>query len=300
MKIINILLLILPLYFGNFAKAAESNYTEETKELLLKMQEQIESTLLVVSQNERNAGNDMSSFHYSIDIPAQKIIYLGLVLDTANSRDGYKVLSVTPGGVGDKLDIQPGDKVKAINNINMDSIDKTKVMDLLKDALKEDELSLAVESKGKFKVLTTKLTPNHIPEIKIEIGSLGAMEISSTKESTACGLVSIYNIPPEARDIYPVTVKMVDDLAMDGNLSRRTRHFLKPGKHTVYLREQISSSSWRVSKRKSSTKSLVIDVKANMSYEIGAQFIRSKRYEKASGEYWEPVVWRTKEKKCHL
>jgi hypothetical protein len=267
------------------------------------MQEQIKGTMYVISQNERNAGNDMGKFNYSIKMPAQQIIYLGLVLDTENSQDGFNVLSVTPGGIADKLAIQPGDKVKAINNTNIDSADKEKAIEQLKNALTGEELSLIVVSNGEENVLTTKLIANYIPEITIDIGALGVTSIEAESlyenDSQTCGEISDLIKPPVTQDIYPVAIQTIDGR----NINNFPKHHrLKTGKHTILMQEMITEGTGNslFAKRGPSTKGLVIDVKPNMSYRLGAKFIRKNRSKTVNEEYWEPVIWKSKAKKCSL
>ena len=87
------------------ANSETKQYTTESTKLLSQLQEQIRVTLLAVSNNERVAGKNMNDFHYLFSLPAQKITYLGLILELDNTDNGYEVLSVTPGSTADKLEI---------------------------------------------------------------------------------------------------------------------------------------------------------------------------------------------------
>ena len=112
----------------------------------------------------------MSNFYYEIKLPAQQKAYLGLVLDTQTPKNGYKILSTTPGSIADKLDILVGDTIKSINGVKVDIINHTKALEQLKQPIVDSTLNLTVESKGKIKIISSKIVTNYIPEINIEIG----------------------------------------------------------------------------------------------------------------------------------
>ena len=301
MLFVSLAFLVLP-YFSAYAESEKQEFTPESKELLLKMEQEMIGTLLTISENERKAGNDMSNFYYSIDLPAQQHIQLGLVLDTENPQEGYKVLSVTPNGIADQLAISTGDKIIEINGVTINVANNKKAIEQLKQAVSGRDLSLVVNSQGENKTLFTPLTSNYIPEIKIEIGSQIKVANKSVKtvqyDESSCGEISLFFNPPATRGIYPAYIYSLD--SRTNILASRKNFKLKPGKHTIYLHELISDIDVRRSKGRRKAKILIVDVKPNMSYKVGAQFNRKKRFKIHNQEYWQPVVWSTSDKKCSI
>jgi len=292
----------VPPYFSAYAEPEKQEFTPESKELLLKMEQEMIGTLLTISENERIAGNDMSNFYYSIDLPAQQHIQLGLVLDTESPQEGYKVLSVTPNGIADQLAISTGDKIIEINGVTINAENNKQTIEQLKNAVFGRDLSLVVNSQGINKTFSTQLTSNYIPEIKIEIGSQMKVANKSVKtvqdDDISCGEISLFFNPPAARGIYPAYIYSLDNRT---NIPASKKSFkLKPGKHTIYLHELISDVDVRRSKGRNKAKGLIIDVKPNMSYKIGAKFNRNKRFKVHNQEYWQPVVWSTLDKECSI
>ena len=97
------------------ANFAESSYTKESKQILQQLQEHIESTLRRVADIEAQAGNKTDAYFYSVSEPARnEDIYIGLIMDEEPGLKGYRVLSVTPGGLAEKLQISEGDVILSI------------------------------------------------------------------------------------------------------------------------------------------------------------------------------------------
>ncbi|MFT5294576.1 MAG: hypothetical protein ACI9YH_000582 [Colwellia sp.] len=209
MKIITLLLINIMASFLVHAVQEEHQYSPESKQLLLKMQQQIQGTLLTVSENEKKAGFDMSNFYYEIKLPAQQKAYLGLVLDTQNPKDGYKILSTTPGSIAEKLDIVVGDSIKSINGVKVDIINHTKALEQLKQPIVDSTLNLTVESKGKIKIISSKIVTNYIPEINIEIGKkpiIALQETSIEDDQDSCGQINVGSTFMRTKRMFPMTL----------------------------------------------------------------------------------------------
>jgi hypothetical protein len=209
MKIITLLLINIMASFLVHAVQEEHQYSPESKQLLLKMQQQIQGTLLTVSENERKAGYDMSNFYYEIKLPEQQKAYLGLVLDTQTPKNGYKILSTTPGSIADELDLLVGDTIKSINGVKVDIINHTKALEQLKQPVVDSTLNLTVESKGKIKIISSKIVTNYIPEINIEIGKksiLASQETSIADEQDSCGQINVASIFMRTKRMFPMTL----------------------------------------------------------------------------------------------
>jgi len=113
-----------------------------------------------------------------------------------------------------------------------------------------------------------------------------------------CGEVSIFYRPPSARNLYPVTINKIDD---DSSKREHYNFRLPIGKHTIYLHEFINDPDFtRRGRALNKAKSIEVDIKKNVTYHLGAKFIRKNRHKTLNGKYWEPIIWKTTERDCTL
>ncbi|NMP17806.1 hypothetical protein [Thalassotalea sp. Y01] len=117
---------------------------------------------------------------------------------------------------------------------------------------------------------------------------------------TECGYVSIFLKPPEAKEIYTVRF---DKINGEHRIRDRNQVTLPVGQYTVEVIDHINLNDFSFNVRPTrakEAKSIVIDVKANTSYYLGAEFFRDKKYKVYENEYWQPVVWKETDKACEL
>jgi hypothetical protein len=287
-----ICLIILNIVFccSLLAATQSQNMTDESAELLEQLEEQIKGTLMAIAENESKVGRDMSTFYYSIEVPAQKITNLGLVLDVIHSASGYKVLSVTPGSAADRLKIKSGDQVLSINSIRIDDASSNSAISELHNLIPGDKLELTIKSEGQFREISTIVTGQLIPRIQMEFGS----EEEYVDES--CGVVSIFLTPPQDKAIATVKIYQVDDDRLKTN---RHSFRITPGWHTIYVYRNYDASS--VTGRKidpEKIKSIEMNIDKNTTYYFGAQF--KNTFKRQSADDWEPVVWKSVTRDCSL
>lgn len=286
-----------------FSTPLSDKYTPESKKLLNQLQQEIKSTVLAVAESETSAGKDMTNFSYKMSIPAKQYINLGLSLDFENAEQGYPVVSVASGSIAQQLGIKPNDIILAINNERISGLPSEDVIAMLRSLSPGERLTLGIESAGEFKTFTTGLSSINIPSALLAIGSDASMAAEEGSENNEelpsptnhCGMISVFYSTPEARDIFPVLIKKVNDLNIRKNL--RTIK-LSVGKHILYLDEEIDSGINFNTRRSKDVKRFEIEVKANTIYHLGAQFNRTKRFKTFSGEYWDPVVWKKSKREC--
>jgi len=115
----------------------------------------------------------------------------------------------------------------------------------------------------------------------------------------ACGRVSVFTQPPLNERYYPATIFNINDKNV---LTGKKTFQLTPGKHTVYLfnHDGNLSSTSNSERYKGRGKGVVIEIKPNMTYHLGAKFESEKRYNKRDQENWTPVVWKITEEACSL
>ena len=295
------------------AEQTTPEYTPESQQLLNQLEGQIKGTLMAITENERKVGRSMDDFYFSIEVPAQQEANLGMVIDVENVEKGYQVLSVTPGSLAEKINIRSGDKIVAINDVEVKDASDNTALKQLQELTPGQQLKLAFNSKGDVKEAVVEMSGDYMPGIKLEIGSQSVVKLAALtnsdkigtsdsvekvdSESNACGQVSVFFRPPESKDIYPAYINAINDR----NVVRSRHSFrLPPGKHTIKIHELITDPFLRRSRGLQKAKPIEIDVKPNMSYYLGAKFIRAKRSKVYKELYWEPVVWRTSERSCEL
>lgn len=284
------------------AAQASSNLTPESQQLLTQLENQIQGTLLAVVENENRAGKSMDDFYYLVDLPAKQQSNLGLVVDVDNLELGYSVVSVTPGSSADEVKIEAGDRIVAINQLEINRNNHNLALAQLQDISPGKKLQLALENESNVRDVELQVKSDYIPGIRLELGSQPAYRVaaadSSSEASEACGVVSVFFQPPATKDLYSAFINKIGN---ERKMQHRHTFRLPPGTHRVYLHEQINDPFFsRRSKGSNKAKYIDVEVKANTTYYLAAKFDRSKRNKTHRQEYWEPVVWKTKERPCQM
>ncbi len=316
-----ILFLLIFTQTGATQTNQRSKITPESEQLVKDLQQQLKSTIAAITELENNAGNSVKDLYFQVDLPAKHSPNLGLVLDLDSPSNGYKILSVTPGSYADKLNLEPGYLIIAINDIPVDSADKRRAFTELENSTAGDLLRLTIDKKGKTETLESTVVGNYTPSIKLEVGtesSVLSINDAADVNDNSCGKVSVFFTPPKSKRFYNAHIAQINDRYVS---SRRETYRLKPGKHIIYLREQIddfllsirfrstqSDNKWnrRYSRFRGVNgsqyaKSIEIDIKPNTTYNLAAKFIKDKRSKQRTGEYWEPVIWKeTVDDECEL
>ncbi len=305
-----------------------SNITPESEQLVKDLQQQLQSTIAAITEIENKAGNSVKDLHFQVGLPAKQSPNLGLVLDLDSIAKGYKILSVTPGSYADKLNLKPGYLIIAINDIPVDNSEKRRAFSELENAIAGDSLRLTIDKNGKTETFESIVIGKYTPSIKLEIGAESTKDRFNDTVQTdeaGCGKVSVFFTPPSSKQFYHAKIFQIDEQRVN---STRETFRLKPGKHIIHLKEYINDylfvrrfrspqgsklSNWtdRTNDFKWSTrrnkrfhgvaKSIEIDIKPNVTYNLAAKFIKDKQFKQRSGEYWEPVVWKeTVNDECEL
>ncbi|OUS25914.1 hypothetical protein A9Q98_11520 [Thalassotalea sp. 42_200_T64] len=113
-----------------------------------------------------------------------------------------------------------------------------------------------------------------------------------------CGVVSIYKQPPQSKNIYWVNINTVDGVPV-GSGSHTFQ--LSPGLHKIKVVEQITDSYFTRRRGKMlNYKVFEINVEPNKKYYLGAKYLRKHRSKLTTGEYWEPIIWKTSDRDCEV
>ena len=120
----------------------------------------------------------------------------------------------------------------------------------------------------------------------------------------ACGYISATAKPPQSAGIYPADIVRID--GKDTPKRALNRYPLPVGKHAIAIQEQVASTprGYTLLRKLGNQATAVvlkiieIDVKPNMSYQLGAKLDKAKIDRKQPDAFWEPVVWQELAVKC--
>ncbi|PPJ43426.1 MULTISPECIES: PDZ domain-containing protein [unclassified Pseudoxanthomonas] len=237
-----------------------------------------------------------------IQKPAQVRYELGAVIDVRSAqRAGLPVLALTPDGPAARLGLKVGDRLVGLNGVRLDGA--TPPAPLLEQAMQRGEGRVAAEvlRGGTALKLNGIAGVVAVPAYRIEIG---------TQAKGACGFVTTHGgVVPKSRDVFHADITTIDGRSTP--LQPANRHRLAVGQHVLVVREFIdthrlnSAQLFQINKMKrfemaKAYKPLVVDVKPNMSYRIGARLLRDKLDTQSlrDNAYWEPVVWEEVAERC--
>ncbi len=221
---------------------------------------------------------------------------LGAVVDVRQAnRNGVTVLAITPGGAAERMGLQPGDQLRAINGRRLD--DTAKPAATFDSALQESEGALQLEVVRAGKQLRVS-------------GRTDLVAHATSGIAQSCGYVTAQEgTVPESKGIFRVEITQVEGRSTP--LAPTNRHRVAAGKRVLVVSELISHTRLnsaqllQIKKMKKfafarAYKSMVLDVKPGMSYRIGARLIKDKLDTKSirDNAYWEPVVWEAVPQAC--
>jgi predicted metalloprotease with PDZ domain len=224
----------------SFSIAGAADLTPASEQLIDDLKVNIQNTLIAIGENEKRAGKKPEDVHFSLNLPAQQLTNLGIVLDVDNPTTGYSVLAVSPGSEAEALGIAVGSKIVRINDIVISRSTAESALQQLQDLTAGEKVTLAVENNNMIKKIETSLNGQYVPEVRLEVGSYEEADSSqisaysnkiSEEMENACGRVSVFFRPPEARYLFPVYVNKIDDK----NVISGSTFRLPPGKHLIKM-----------------------------------------------------------------
>ena len=228
--------------------AGADDLTPASEQLIDDLKGNIQNTLIAIGENEKRAGKRPEDVYFSLNLPAQQLTNLGIVLDVDNSTTGYSVLAVSPGSEAEALDIAVGSKIVQINDIDLGQSSAESVLQHLQNLTAGEKVTLVIENNNMTKKIETNLNGQYVPEVRLEVGSYAEADSSqlsaysnerSEEMENACGRISVFFRPPVARYLYPAYFNKIDDKRV--NSSKNTFR-LPPGKHVIEINELIISS----------------------------------------------------------
>lgn len=219
---------------------------------------------------------------------------LSAVVDVRRSHaDGVPVLAVTPGGAGDRMGLRVGDRLQSVNGHSLAGTPDPAAT--LAHALQQSNGALSV------RVLRG--------DQSLPLSGTADTRISTASEG--CGFVTTLGpVPHVSRGIHQAEITMIDGRSTP--LFAVNRHRLEAGRHILVVADRIephrlsSVQNQQISlmKRRESVrgyyKAIVVDIKPDTSYSIGAQLLRDRLDADSirANAYWEPVVWQERPESC--
>lgn len=237
-----------------------------------------------------------------IQKPAQVRYELGAVVDVRSSRGaGLPILAVTPEGAATRIGMKVGDRLVALNGVRLDGT--AAPAPLLEQAMQSGQgrITAAVMRGTATQTLQGAADIVAVPAYRLEIGP---------DAKGACGFVTVRaGTVPKTRNIFRAEITTIDGRSTP--LQSTNRHQLAAGRHVLVVQELIDtnrvspSQLVQIAKMKrfamaKAYKPLVIDIKPNTSYRIGARLLRDKLDVQSlrDNAYWEPVVWEEVAERC--
>lgn len=244
-----------------------------------------------------NATAAMTAPFAAPGVAGSAAVALGAVIDFRRTGvDGVTVLAITPGGLGERLGLRPGDRIVAANGHRLSGSNRPSSALASAVSAGADTLRLEVVRDGRARELSHALASAPAPAETAIAG---------------CGHVTAQGAHPRAReDVFPVTI-----VGIDGNNKLPEPggyHRLDPGRHVLVVHEHIDAhrfSAYGLQERdrqrarhgRRLDKVLIVDVQPDTTYAIGArQSGRPIDIDRIrDNSYWEPVVWRSYAESCN-
>lgn len=239
--------------------------------------------------------------------PARLRYELGAVVDVRQpDRAGLPVLAVTPNGAGQRLGLNVGDRIRAINGRRLDG--SAAPAPLLQSALDAGN--------GRMRVELERNGARQTLEGAADVVSIAAYQITiSPTTSTGCSHVTNFSSPIRRGSndrLAGVVVQQIDGrmthFVSDDRLNAQSK--LLAGRRTLLVAERLGDGNSEYSMPRGLTarnlrfravKPLVIDVQPGKLYEIGARVLVDEitMDNLRRNDYWEPVVTNVSDQRCN-
>lgn len=224
----------------------------------------------------------------SMEEPARSYFDWGAVIHPSG-----EIMSVRTGSVAAAMGVRTGDRLLQVDELKFSSQALAEIIAYLEGLEHGSEITAIVARDEQTQTLAGTVVATVIPGWRLEV-DVGNEQVNIA-DSNACGRISVFATPPQARDLYPAYFAEIDG---ENPPPRRSIIKLSPGTHVIELHELISDPWVRRKKGIQQAKAIEIDIKADTTYYLAAKFVREKRLSTFKEEYWEPVVWREIKQEC--
>jgi len=251
-----------------------------------------------------------------LDQPAQRVMNLGLLVDSASAeraRDGLRVLGATPGSIAERLGVRPGDVIVAVNGISLRGLGAdpdghalaAATLRSTVEALPDQApLQLDVLRSGDAVALSAPVHSVYLPALRMELGAAALAGADNPNANanvgSGCGRISTWDVAPPAEHLYHANIILIDGVSPGPSGGETWR--VSAGTHRLIVGEDIPIRQFGTgeiaSLRRDTHKELVVTVKPGTTARVAAQLHLDKTSDVLKGGYWDPVVWREVPESC--
>ena len=289
-KILCVILIFCPFVF-----AQQNLQNEQARILAEELADTISQSLIVINDLEKNSGNQNAFREFSLNNVNASASRLGLLID-GNSN---LVLAVTPNQIGSEMGVLVDDEILSfeIDKQVVSPVDKNLAI-IMKNGR---NLVIHLRRSGQNLKLSSVINVRTGPVWELSVSQNSSFQLSENmaNSTSECGYIS--NILPGNHN---AKVNRSTILKINGKSVRHKVHSyrLPVGIHTIEMNESINSAgSFRFDSRNKNnvTKTIKVNVQANMTHQIAAYYIKkSQRTDPRKQDYWKPILWKTKPKRC--
>lgn len=175
-KIIYKLIIAFLLCTGNVTahgaeKEAIKKSDDRTQQILSDLLFKVQATSKAINENELQAGRDVPSLNYAIEIPASSQTVLGVELGIEDISLGFKVLSVEKGSIAEQLNIKENDRIVTVNYFEVNNANKNIIIDMLANLVFSNRLFLEIKHQDAYSLLEIDVNNRYLPPVNLKIGS---------------------------------------------------------------------------------------------------------------------------------
>ncbi len=270
----------------------------EANKIAQELKKTINQSISKIIEYERAAGNLSDTFKFSLKQGLEENISLGLIVN----KKTKEVILISPGSYADNVGVKSGDILEAF------FINKKEVTKLTELSIQQgDKTTFHINRNGVKVELNDYFYPNEpIPAWELTlVQNKPITEENNHHQKTAtlnnyqCATLSTFFTPPAAKSLYPVFLTKVNNTKVNSD-DRIIR--VRPGKYKLVVHHLIPFNELIHAKRYKSNSNrfleLDLEVEADKSYYLASLFDNKSRYKKANEKFWEPVVWKSKDKPC--
>lgn len=257
------------------------------------VQQEVENLLLRLSESGALPGPDDSPL--VVQSPPQVRHDLGAVIDLALVEGGAPVLAVTPGGTAERIGLQAGDRLLALNQVRLG---EGMTGSALRDAIEAGagRIELQVARGGRTLALAGEADAVQTPEY--------SLTVAPSEQVQGCGRISTFTSMPRTRELFPITLFQIDGREIVRALPDIR---VKAGTHVLKLSEGIDRKEFNSTELVQMNqlrfgnrqyKYLEIEIKPNTTYRLAAKLLADIGRDIVGNNYWAPVVWEEYAQRC--
>lgn len=228
---------------------------------------------------------------------------LGVLIDpssAAGNHDGVRILGATPGGIGDRAGLRPGDVITRVNGVALSnlgsdpsgrSLATRTLRTVMAQAPASAPLRLTLLRDGATLTLNIAAAP-------------GASDTTSVRDvaNSACGRISTFDVAPRSQHLFHAKILLIDGVTPGPGDASSFR--VAAGVHQLLVAEDIPTTQMGVGSiaslrsRRDTSKHLEVEVAANSTLMVAARLNVEHASRFTDAAYWDPVAWRVVREAC--